>query len=242
MGLWVGGAISGSFILAMTPDKIEGGSTSLAGMSVRKKVRYEYKEVDLNGKKIVGEQTRFRDDRQVAPGSGKFAIDKESTSVIGGVDTPMFGGTNLLSRTRFCSPIMQCYNAKYCNKVYGILNLSAGQDDSTFAGVGGDNHYCRYYNGGCPTTEVPQRAREYDREYKKLLNLVLATFRLYGIDGFKGLSEVQCGSCYAAIGTCKELSNIVGVPGNGGNIYFIYNKKRSDSGHKNSDVYAFITQ
>ena len=242
MGLGVGGAISGSFILAMTPDKIEGGSTSLAGMSVRKKVRYEYKEVDLNGKKIVGEQTRFKDNRQVAPGSGRFAIDKESTSVIGGVDTPMFGGTNLLSRTRFCSPTMQCYNAKYCNKVYGTLNLSAGQDDSTFAGVGGDNHYCRYYNGGCPTTEVPQRAREYDREYKRLLNLVLATFRLYGIDGFKGLSEVQCGSCYAAIGTCKELSNIVGVPGNGGNIYFIYNKKRSDSGHKNSDVYAFITQ
>lgn len=242
LGLGIGGAIGGLAIMAMTPDKIEGQSTSLAGMSVRKKVRYEYKEVNLNGKEITGQQTSHRDTRDVVPGSGKFALDKENTSAIGGVDTPMFGGTNLLSRTRFCSPIMQCYNAKYCNKVYGTLNLKSGLDENTFAGVGSDKNYCRYYNEGCPTTEISQRAREYDREYKRLLNLILAVFRISGIRGFKGLSEVACGNYWAAVGNCKELNGVVGVPGNGGNIYFIYDKKSTDPGHLIANVYAFITQ
>lgn len=243
LGLGIGGAIGSLAIRAFTPDKIEGQSTSLAGMSVRKKVRYEYKEVNLNGKEIIGETSGNRDNRDVVPGSGKFALDKESTSAIGGVDTPMFGGTNLLSRHRFCSSVMQCYNAKYCNFVYGSLNLSAGEDELTFAGVDSDTHYCRYYNSGCPTTEIHQRAREYNREYMRLLTVVLATFRVSGIGGFKGLSEVEVsGGVYAAVGTCKELSNIVAVPGSSGNIYFLYDKKSTDKNHLNANVYAFITQ
>lgn len=242
LGLGVAGLFGWIAVKAFTPEKMEQKTTSLDGMSVRKKVTYKYKEVNLDGKKMFGQQTRNNDTRDVVAGSGKFAFDKYDTSAIGGVDTNIFTGTNLLNRTRFCSSVMQCYNAKYCNKIYGPLNLSSGQDDLTFAGVGSDNHYCRYYNGGCPTTEIHQRAREYDREYRRLLNLVLSVFRASGISAFSGLSEVQCGNVFAAVGNCKELDSIVSVPGSHGNIYFIYDKPSSDSRHKSANVFGFITQ
>lgn len=244
MGLGVGGFLGGMMVLGATPSKIEQQTTSLNGMNIRKKVRYEYKEVNLNGKETTGYQTSVSDTRTVVPGSGKFAFDKYDTSCIGGVDTNFFNGTNLLSRSRFCSTIMPCYNAKYCNNVYGYLKLSDGEDDTTFAGVGPDNHYCRYYNGGCPTTNISRRAREYDREYKKLLNNVLSIFRINGIMGFDGLSEVPCGeNSYAAVGNCKELYSIASVSGrDGNNVYFIYDKSKSDEKHTSSNVYAFITQ
>lgn len=244
MGAGLGGTIAGFGIYAMTPDKIEGQSTSLNGMSVRKKVKYQYKEVDLNGKEITGQKTRFLDTRTVKEGSGKFAFDKDSTSAIGGIDKDLFYGSNLLSRNRFCSSVMQCYNAKYCNQVYGMLNLSSGDSPGIFSGVGSDSNYCRYYNAGCPTTEIHQRAREYDREYKNLINMVLSVFRSSGIFGFNGLREVECGDFYAAVGSCDSLSSIMSVKGSldVGNIYFLYTDSCNSENHINSRVFGFIRQ
>lgn len=236
-------AVTGLAAAAFTPDKIEGRSTSLNGMSVRRKVRYEFKTVNLDGKEIIGEKTGNNDTRNVKGGTGKFALDKIDTSSIGGVDTEFFTGTNLLSRSRFCSSVMHCYNAKYCNKAYGVLNLSKGEEENTFTGVGSDTNYCRYYSGGCPTTEVPQRAKEYDREYMKLINLVLAVFRTSGISGFSGLSQVQCGDgSYAAVGNCEQLDGIAKAGSLDSKVYFMYDIPSSSPNHKNANVFGFIKQ
>ena len=236
-------AIVGVAAEAMTPDKIEGRSTSLNGMSVRRKVRYEFKTVNMDGKEIVGKNTGNNDTRDVKGGTGKFAFDGVDTSSIGGVDTDFFYGTNLLSRNRFCSSVMHCYNAKYCNKVYGTLNLSKGEEANTFTGVGSDTNYCRYYNKGCPTTEIPQRAREYDREYVKLINLVLSVFRSSGISGFPGLSEINCGNgVYAAVGNSSQLDSVATAGSSNAKVYFMYDTPSSSPSHKNANVFGFIKQ
>lgn len=242
-GMGMAGGFFGSLYLAATPNKIENNTTTLNDMSMTKKVTYNFKTVDLDGRRVEGKTTSVLDLRDVVEGTGKFAFDKTSTTAIGGVDSELFSGTNLMSRNRFNSSIMQCYNANYCNKVYGTLNLSSGDSDGVFSGVGSDTNYCRYYNGGCPSTNVHQRAREYDREYKKLLNFILSIFRIKGISGFQGLTEVDCGgNVFAAVGFCTQLNSITSVPGSSGNIYFLYDISMGNSNHKNANVYAFIRQ
>lgn len=225
-------------------ETTDNGAT-LSGVTTRFKVEYEFKRVDAEGRQIKSDRAGSKSSAnydQVVLGTGKFAFDKHSSGY-GGVDTDIFSGTNLMSRNRFCSSVMQCYNSKFCNKAYGPLKMGSGNADTIFAGVGDEEEYCRYYTGGCPTTEVHQRAREYDREYKRLITEILKVFRAYGVDGFNNVVEKSVGEgVYAAVSSVGMASiETIGFR-EGGQILFLYDIGKNEANHKSANVYGFIRQ
>lgn len=257
-----GGGVGALAAARMNIPQAGSGNTTFAnGANLNYTISYEFKRVDANGREIKSstpnQKSMVQDNEYVVKGTGKFAFDTKSTGY-GGVDSNIFTGTNLMSRHRFNSCIMHCYNEGKCNLAYGMVNMNSGMTDGIFAGVGNDDSYCRYYNQGCPTTEVNQRAREYDREYKKLIDLVLKPFRLYGIEGFSGLFEYKIAKgVYAAIGYNSELDSIMShLSTNDQRIYFLYDRpfnsySNSDSSeesfpddreHVESNVFGFIRQ
>jgi hypothetical protein len=234
--------------------RLEGSTdASLNGMSTTRKVTYEFEKVDLNGREIAGRTSSVSDSRYFKEGTGKFALDKQSTS-FGGVDSDLFTGSNMMSRHRFNNCIMQCYRADTCNESYGTINMKRGDSLGVFAGVGEEETYCRYYNQGCPKTQLHQRAREYDREYLNLINIILPKFRVSGLTNLEGTREIKISdNSYAAVGNCSELSSVFAPMGqessNNFYIYFLYDKSidteaMSSGKYSYSDinVFSFIKQ
>lgn len=230
-------------------------TTGLTGLTARRKVTYEFQQIGSTGRQTAseraGQASMAADYTYVVPGTGIFALDKVETGY-GGVDTNIFSGSNLMSRHRFNQNVLGCYEPDKCNNACGQIQCIGGSVEGIFANVETESSdsstqndgYCRYYSSGaCPSLGINQRAFEFDREYKNLINNVLIKFRESGIDGF-GLKEykIQDG-VYAACGVIDLNIMHIDVRNGSGSVYFFYNKSRKDvQNHKKSNVYAFVRQ
>lgn len=242
--------IYGAYTGALLPKNLMASgtlNTGVSGLTARRKVTYEFQRISSTGRKVESKRAQqasmAKDYEYIVPGTGLFAFDTQDTGY-GGVDNNIFVGSNLMSRHRFCNNVMGCYEPSKCSRYQGQLESSDGNLDGTFSGVGDESSYCRYYSLDCPSMGVNQRAFEYDREYKKLLNEVLYIFRDFGIDGFTGLNEVKIADgVYAAIGFNADLSSLMTVTTKlGAKCFFFYDITKDDPKHKKARVFGFIRQ
>ncbi|MGQ4893430.1 MAG: hypothetical protein ACP6IQ_02255 [Candidatus Njordarchaeia archaeon] len=206
----------------------------------------EYEVVKLNPKKreIIGKANSAGvDKRTFKRGTGVFAFDTKDTS-FKGVDSQFYEDFNLMSYHRLCASSMPCYKADKCNKAYGKTHMIQGLEEGKYSDIDGEE-YCRYYNYGCPNTEIPRRAREYDYNYTILLDRVAKPFieSNYDLTIFP-LYEYKMGNgVYGAYGNNKNIIKGITIiedyPQSGKYLYFIYSKDENTG--KIKEVYGFIT-
>lgn len=279
---WYGGAnnlANGGAILAGTSLPVAGPTLMMAGFSfgamsafaypqiseprepsdldLRWSVTYDFQKIPAMGREIYNDRgiyLKFDDFKQYLRGTGRFAIDDYASSPFGGIDTHFFGDRNMMSAWRWHKSILPCYNAAKCNSAYGhqmVKGFIRGKYSNT-----GSEQWCRYYRSSCPFNNVPRGAYEYDRNYVHIRDVILPTFRRYGMDGFDGLTEYEINSSGELVLHSGEASGVYVAAGannlydldtihhsaSGVYIYFYYNISRTCSDHTNSDVFAHIVQ
>ncbi|MCK9279262.1 MAG: hypothetical protein M0P71_01350 [Melioribacteraceae bacterium] len=241
-------AIMGGLLLSQknAMDSLPTNPVQMGEGTVRYKVEYEFTKMLAEGREIIRDKFPSKSDYEtILEGTGKMAFDTKGTGY-GGVDTDIYSGTNLLSRHRFNCSVMPCYNSEKCNRAYGTVKMLNQWENGIYAGVDGQD-YCRYYNQGCPHTEVPRRALEYDKKYRHAMSLIIPIFRYYGIGGFSGIREHEIGSgVYAAVGMCEELDSLDFIntfPTVNDKLYFYYTISSSDTeNHTKSILFVHLKQ